>query len=276
MKKLLSLTLALILVMLTFTASASGLFGNIVEEAQKREPKPLPSFSVFIQAPYDKTEADEEKVVYSYNNVEVKTFDSFGQYLEKQGYSVWDSNITGTTYILEIGLGMKVDEATTDAAAQSFVIRYDIDTLKLDTIYLAGSKIQEYAFLNTMPYAVKAKTLYTDSVKDQFGNTYAYSLGIDKGSVAIANDGKYTTFVGTIAFPGEMKYNADCHSASFVVNGNGKTLYESPDVNISTYPVDFIVNVTDCDSIEIVWSYNGHAFHKECAYQATIYNGMFY
>lgn len=281
MKKFLSLILAMVLVIsIVTTANADGLFGSIVQDAKESEPDPLPSFSVYSQLPYDKKTTEDNKVTFAYSNVSMDAFEAFGVYLEKLNYAVWDSDAAGTIYIIEIG--PKQDDngevLSGDSAADdmSFVIKYDTKTSKLEMIYPATAKVQDFAFLNTISYTVKAEKVFTDSATDHFGNTYSYSIGIDSGSVSVPVNGKYSTFTGIIAYPGERSYDSYRTSAALVIYGDGKKLYESPDVEIGTYPIHFSANVTDCKVVEIVWTCKGGNIWDNWCYEATIYNGMFY
>lgn len=252
----------------TGSEGASGLFSSIVNEAKEVKSAPLPSYSVFSHLPYDKVISDKEKVTYIYSNVSLESFDSFGVYLEKLNYSVWDLDVTGTTYILEIG----ENRGETDP----FVVKYDTSTLKLEMIYPASATIQPFAFLNTMAYSVKAEKVYTESTTDHFGNTYAYSIGVDSGSISIPTNGMYTKFTGITAYPGERAYDSYRTSASFIIYGDGKKLYGTPDIDVGTYPINFTVNIEDCKVIEIVWSCKGANLWSNWCFEASIYNGLFY
>jgi len=281
MKKYFALTLMVMAVLVcTVSAQASGLFGSIISEAKQYEPTPLPSFSVFSHLPYEEKTTEEKMITYSYGNISSEQFEEFGVYLENLGYSVWNSEIVESMCIVELGKDGSNSSALISAEAyddeMSFVIKYGMDTNQLEMVYPVDSKIEEFTFINEISYASKAEKTYTDSVKDHFGNTYKYSLSVNEGAISIPVNGKYSRFSGIIAYPGEREYDSYRESASFVINADGKQVYESPVIDIGTYPVSFDVDVNNCKVIEIVWSSQGKNMNKNWGYDATIYNGMLY
>lgn len=259
--------------------TAEGLFGSIIKEARMEEPLPLPSFSVYSRLPHDKITTDETKTQYTYHGVSLEVFEAFGVYLGELGYTILNMEVLDNTYFMEIGKAktdMVVITEGKDVSTESFVVTYNINTLDLETIYTADSLVQKYAFVNNMPFAQKADRLYVDSVSDHFGNSYAYSLAVDSGSISIPNNGQYSTFAGVIAYPGERGYDSYRTSAALAIYADGKKVYESGDCDISTYPIVFEANIDSCNVVEIKWSSKGSNIWENWGYEATIYNGIFY
>lgn len=264
----------------TTESNGQGLFSDIIKEAIEDEPKPLPSFSIYSKLPYSKITENDDRITYTYNDISMDVFEGFGIYLEDENYSIWSQDIVDSTYFFEIGAKQQYNEGVSSVGTESedisFVIEYDTKSSKLNMIYPTSATIQEFAFLNELPYAASAENIYTDSTTDHFGNTYVYSLAVDSGSISVPINGKFTIFAGTIAYRGERSYHSNTKSAAFVVYGDGKKLYESPDIEIGTYPVDFMINVEDCQVVNIEWSCKGTNIWSNWGYEATIYNGIFY
>ena len=101
---------------------------------------------------------------------------------------------------------------------------------------------------------IAKKAEKTDELTDGFGNTYEYAIfnkysGDDCFEYLL--DKKYSKFKGTLYLPkGETKTD----SVTMTLTADGEKIYESPAMSVSSSPVDFEVDLSQCNDFKISFS----------------------
>lgn len=105
----------------------------------------------------------------------------------------------------------------------------------------------------------------SDNLKDNYGNFYTRAIttnGDDKTFEALCGM-KYSRLTG-VAYVTEG-YSGD-ESTRILIKADGKTVYKSPEIDKRSAPVYFDVDITGCNDLEIVCTYNLSDFWGDYSY----------
>ena len=121
--------------------------------------------------------------------------------------------------------------------------------------------------------SIANKTEKTDRLTDNFGNTYEYAIfnKYGKDSFEYLLDKKYSKFKGTLYLPkGETKTD----SVTMTLTADGEKIYESPAMSVSSSPVDFEVDLSQCNDFKISFSVDRGWGPYLCVGNAYLYDAQ--
>ena len=103
------------------------------------------------------------------------------------------------------------------------------------------------------------KTKISFSYTDNYGNNYARAIhqywstsqydAVDGNPYEVLCNMRYTKLKGTIYVENGYSGNA---ATQIVIKTDGKTVYTSPEINKSSAPIYFDVNITGCNDLKII------------------------
>lgn len=118
------------------------------------------------------------------------------------------------------------------------------------------------------------KTNETDKyLEDNYGNTYKHSLSVGCGALTYLVNFKYQTFRGTVAFPKGLESDGPRSSASLYIYGDGEKIAEFLDLDESSRPQTFELDISRFERIVLKWSCEGYNIWQDWGYFATIFEG---
>lgn len=121
-----------------------------------------------------------------------------------------------------------------------------------------------------------SKTDDTDKyLVDNYGNVYANSLSVGCGSVTYLVNFKYQTFSGTVGFPKGLESDGFRESATLTIFGDGEKIAEFVNVNDTSKPEAFSLDVSSYEKITLSWECKGSNIWSDWGYFATIFDGVF-
>ena len=99
----------------------------------------------------------------------------------------------------------------------------------------------------------------SSSLKDNYGNNYTYSIHqywstsqsdvVDGNPYEMLCNMEYSRFKGTIYVKNGCSDNT---TTQIVIKTDGKTVYTSPEINKTSTPISFDVNITGCNDLKII------------------------
>ncbi len=118
------------------------------------------------------------------------------------------------------------------------------------------------------------KTNQTDKyLEDNYSNTYKHSLSVGCGSLTYLVNFKYQTFRGTVAFPKGLESDGPRSSASLYIYGDGEKIAEFLDIDESSKPEYFELDISRFERIVLKWTCEGYNIWQDWGYFATIFEG---
>lgn len=112
-------------------------------------------------------------------------------------------------------------------------------------------------------------------LEDNYGNTYANSLSVGRGSITYLVNYKYETFSGTVAFPKGLESDSFRESATLTIWGDDEKIAEFTNVNEATKPEAFSLDISAYERVTLSWSCKGGNIWDDWGDFATIFDGVF-
>lgn len=169
--------------------------------------------------------------------------------------------------------------------------RHALSLANSGTNYFSSTKVEELAMIYTSYIPVLlgemeifendteggswvTKTNKTDKyLEDNYSNTYQHSLSVGCGSLTYLVNFKYQTFRGTVAFPKGLETDGARSSASLYIYGDGEKIAEFLDIDESSRPAYFELDISRFERIELKWECKGYNIWEDWGYFATIFEG---
>ena len=112
------------------------------------------------------------------------------------------------------------------------------------------------------------------SLKDNYGNLYSSAITpLKDGEIyEMLCNMQYSNFKGTIYVSEGYSYD---YSTQIIIKADNKTIYTSPEITKTSSPIDFDVNITGCNDLQIIATSNLSGFWSDNPH-INIGNGGFY
>lgn len=132
--------------------------------------------------------------------------------------------------------------------------------------------LSEYALLVS-----EGSKLYLDQhTRDWKGNTYTYSLAVNKGSITVRTDGEYALLTGTVVCPEGYPRDNYRTGAAVEITADGVVIYQSPMMAVDSPPRYFELDISGAEQITITWTCEGRNIWKNWGDRATIFDATLY
>lgn len=120
------------------------------------------------------------------------------------------------------------------------------------------------------------KTIKVDTYsEDNYSNKYEHSFYAGCGSVEYLTNYKYQTFTGTVAFPKGLDSDSFRTSASLYIYGDGQVIASFKEVNETSKPESFSLDIKNYEKIVLKWVSHGLNIWQNWGDFATIFDGSF-
>lgn len=98
-------------------------------------------------------------------------------------------------------------------------------------------------------------------VRDEFKNEYDYAWMNSPGSYSAEYEvnGEYSRFKGVLYIPIQQSCN---NSTTFSVIADGKEIYKSPAIILTSKPVDIDVDISGCKKVKLAFSNSYNLYHN--------------